>query len=441
MARRKTVRLSLLLALTAPDAALLANGVNNNGASGRGRALNGATVAGPTDAIDAMATNPAALIDLDRSWTFGLVGAYAKGRYSKAGERPVRLMSEFGVAPELGLALPFHESLTLGLSVAPEQLRAVEWRYRDAPGGLDGRTSYGFRNHRSEFAGVRSALGLATRLGEQFSLGASAGLVYERINLAAPYIFQSEPRLGGVKAALDLETEGLAFNADLGLIYRASDRLQFGMRYRTETEIDSHGDADGNAGAQFRSIGLSHVPGMFHYDAEVETTLPRSVSAGLSWQAADRVRLFAQTEWINWNSAFDRLTVKLSDGTNTAVNSLAGSDDVVDHVPLDWEDRFVYRLGIEFEPAEKFWLRAGYSYGRSPIPVENITALNAAIAEHTLSAGVGFMLVETTVDIAYQFDLPSAADVGRSNIRSGEYSNSTTEIESHWVGVSVSVRF
>jgi len=114
---------------------------------------------------------------------------------------------------------------------------------------------------------------------------------------------------------------------------------------------------------------------------------------------------------------------------------------VVDHVPLDWEDRFVYRLGVEFEPVDDVFLRLGYSYGKNPIPAQNVTPLNAAISEHTLSAGVGFMLGNAVVDIGYQYDLPSLVRVNGSNILDGEYSNSSVETSVHWLGVSASVPF
>ncbi|MFT4547868.1 MAG: long-chain fatty acid transport protein [Verrucomicrobiales bacterium] len=212
------------------------------------------------------------------------------------------------------------------------------------------------------------------------------------------------------------------------------------MRYRTKTEIESKGDATGDAGAQFRSLGIG-ADGGFHYDAEVETALPRSLATDFSWQTSARLRVLGGIEWINWSDSFDQLTVKLSDGTNRTINSLAGSEDVIDYVPLDWEDRFVYRLGIEYEARENLWLRAGYSFGKSPLPTQNITPLNAAITEHTLSAGLGFAIGRAAIDLSYQYDLPSSVDVGRSHILDREYSNSTTEIQAHWFGVSASVPF
>ena len=95
---------SVVAALFLTSAGVLgANGVNTNGSGGRGRSLNGATVARPGDAIDAMASNPAALADLERSYALGLFGAYADASYSKRGEPSVGLTKHGGTAPELGV--------------------------------------------------------------------------------------------------------------------------------------------------------------------------------------------------------------------------------------------------------------------------------------------------------------------------------------------------
>ena len=110
-------------------------------------------------------------------------------------------------------------------------------------------------------------------------------------------------------------------------------------------------------------------------------------------------------------------------------------------MPLNWDDRFVYRLGVEFEPVENVWLRAGYSYGESPIPADTLTPLNAAISEHTLTAGFGFPMGRWKIDVGYQYELPNKERVGKSGLRAGEYSDSSTEVEAHWLGISTTFEF
>lgn len=59
-------------------------------------------------------------------------------------------------------------------------------------------------------------------MSDKLSFGASARMRYDQTRLIAPYIFQNQPELKGIKATTDLETEGFAFNGDVGLIYKAT---------------------------------------------------------------------------------------------------------------------------------------------------------------------------------------------------------------------------
>ena len=421
-----------------------ANGVNRNGAGARSMGLAGSVVAHPGDPLGAMSANPAGLTNEPGiALGIGAVGIYADAEFTNAVNGSVKLTKPWGLAPELALAVPLPDDrFTFGLSVIPEVMRLSQWRYTDAPGGLDGNTSYGTRRHSAEIVSIRAAAGLGVKLSDRWSIGGSAGLAYQDINLYAPFIFQSFAPLRGIKTPLDLDTsDNDAWNGDLGVLFRATDRLTFGINYRTETEITSEGPASGNAGVQLQNLGLGAARPDFHYDARVETALPRSLTAGAHWRASDRVHLSAQVDWVNWSGAFDTLVVHLSNGNNADLNGLAGGDSLTDRIPLDWDDSFICRLGLEYAPADRWWLRLGYAYGGNPVPNVNLTPLNAAISEHTISAGVGYMGTRYRTDFSYQFDLPHTERTGQSGILDGEYSNSSTKLSAHWFGVSVTRYF
>ena len=55
-------------------------------------------------------------------------------------------------------------------------------------------------------------------------------------------------------------------------------------------------------------------------------------------------------------------------GNNADLNAFLGSNSINDIVPLRWRDRLVYRAGVEFSLTENLTLRAGYSFGESPLP-------------------------------------------------------------------------
>jgi long-chain fatty acid transport protein len=421
-----------------------ANGILRNGAGARSMGLAGGTVASPDDPLSAMYGNPAGLAAMrDPLLTVGAMMIYADATFTGGVEGRVDLAKNSGIAPELALALPLRDtSVTLGFSVIPEVTRLSKWYYTDAPGGLDGNTSYGYRLHSAEIISVRAALGAGVQINERLYAGASAGLSVQEISLHAPFIFQSFAPLRGIKTLLDLETDDHdAWNGDLGLLCKATDRVTLGLNFRTKTKITSTGTAAGNADVQLANAGLGGARPDFLYTAKVETALPAMLTAGLHWRATDHLHLSAQLDWVNWSDSFDTLVIHLSEGNNADLNGLAGGSSLTDRIPLDWDDSLVVRLGVEYSPADRWWLRAGYAYGENPIPNRNLTPLNAAISEHSLSAGVGYRGDVYSVDLSWQYDLPHRENTGASNILDGEYSNTATKLAAHWLGFTVTRKF
>ena len=403
--------------------------------------MGGADAASASDSLGAMAANPAGLAFLPRpEFSLGWVGGIASGRYDKPGASHGRLDETFRALPEGALALPIGASpVTVGLSFIPDSLLLADWNYADAPGGLDGATTYGGQEHRSEIVVLRSALGAAVRLHPSFSVGASIGLLYNENRLKAPYIFQDlQPAtVNGAKTLLDLETSGLGWNVQVGALYAPLTNLQFSLAYKTEAKVSTEGDANGDPYAQF---GAAPGPLGFHYDATVENTFPHEITAGASWRFLPQWRLALQVDWVNWSAAFRALPVRLENGNNPAVNGVLGSR-FQDNIPLHWKDRFVYRAGLEYALLDSLFLRAGYAFGESPVPDSTLSPVTAAIMEHMVTAGLGYAWRSWNFDAAWQHDLPAERNIGASGLRSGEYSNSSIKVSIHRFALTARYQF
>jgi len=417
-----------------------ANGVFPNGVGSRSAALAGADIADPT-ALGALAGNPAGLARLgSRSLDLSLSGLGAAGRFQNTANADGRMESNPGVLPGIAYALPAGpHAMRIGVAVIPEAAMVANWRYVDAPGGWGG-VSYGMQEHRSKIVVVRTALGLGVPVNPQFAFGGTVGLVYNQNGLEAPYIFQSQPTLKGAKTLLDLNTTGYGFCATAGITYRPRQGLEMGLAYRSPTRVRSHGDASGNAQAQFDTVGVPFRPD-FHYDAEVLTKFPQTLTWGLSWQAQPRTRLDLQADWINWADAFDELPVSLTNGNNADINGFIGSNAMQDVVPLGWQNRLVWRGGMEYAYSEQLAMRAGYAFGRSPVPDGTVTPMTAVLMEHSLAAGFGYRRGRYALDVDSQLNLPSERQVASSTLQAGEYSNSLTRVTVGRVGLTMSVQF
>ncbi|NNC88069.1 MAG: hypothetical protein HKN82_06355 [Akkermansiaceae bacterium] len=415
-----------------------ATGVLRNFAGGEAAALGGAMVAGADSPLAAMWANPAVLATIDApAFEAGYFGAYGDATFANSVNGEVGLRRHAGHGGEFALVCPLGGGRgTAALAVIPEATLLGDWRYRDAPGGTDGSVTYGLQRHRSRFLAIRTAMGIGWNISDDLAVGASVGLVYDRIDLQVPYIFQTAPGLEDFKTLLDLETDGWSWNGELGVRLRLRDDLHLGLRYRTSTSLHSDGRAAGDASAQLAALGSPPPRTDFHYGADVSLSLPDIVSAGLAWQATGSLTVLGQVDWIPWGDHFDAMRVALGDGDNPDLPS-----SIVDSVPLGWEDRFTIRAGLQCDLNPRWTWRCGYIHSASPIPARHVTPLNAAIAEHSLTTGVGLRLDDWTLDAGYQLDLRHRESVGTSAYRAGEYSRSEVSYLAHWWGVSATRRF
>jgi len=414
-----------------------ANGIYRNGTGAQSMSMGGADVAWGRDPLSAMTSNPAGLASAtDPLVSLGAVAGSADGTFTRAGSGG-DLDSRVLAAPELAFALPVSNGHTvLGFSASADSGLSADWNFTDPPGGLASATSYGLQRHRARITVLRTAVGAGFRITPRLSLGANLGLLYNENRLQSPYTFQSQPALRGAKTLLDLRTDGFGWNVQLGALYQMRTNLQLGVSYRSGADVHSTGTATGDAGVQ---LGVPSLP--FRYDAQVNTAFPHQVAAGVSWRPMDRLRLAGQVEWIGWSSAFDELPVQLSNGSSAAINGVVGGSSLLDVVPLNWKDRWVFRAGAEYRISTSWVLRAGYAFGESPVPSSTLTPMNAALMEHTATAGAGYEHGRWSVDLAYQYDLPSRRGVGTSGLLSGEYSNSSTEVSVQTVALTARYRF
>lgn len=413
-----------------------ADGIYVNGIGARAMSLGGADVAQASDALGAMGSNPAGLAFLTGpNANLGFVGGLAQGTFSKPGVSSGNLHGNIEGLPEAAFAIPFGK-WSFGISCAPLAALDADWSYFDPPGGLGGKTTYGPQKQESEIVLIRSALGVAYAFTPNFSFGASFGADYNQNQLQAPYIFQTQPTVKGAKTLLNLRTDGFGYDGQAGFLFRPIPQLELGLTYMAPVHVDSYGDANGDVGAQF---GAASIP--FHYDAEVRNNFPQMVSAGASWKFHPQWRAIAQVDWINWSDAFKSLQVNLSNGNNATVNSVIGSSALQDNVPLHWHNEFVYRAGLEYEVITNLFLRAGYSFGGDPVSGQTLTPLTAAIMENTVTAGVGYHWRNLQFDLAYQYDVPVTRNVGTSGLLSGEYSNSSVDVNLHWLALTIGATF
>jgi len=430
----------VLVVAVIPGMALAqAGGALGNGISARATALGGTTVASADGPLDAMQGNPAELTSLKgRSLDLSVTSLFAGGSFTNSGSNNGTIQNSTGTLPYGAFGMRLGSRFVLGFSAAPDTMMKANWTYLDPPG--TGGASYGLQENRSTILSLRSSAGLGFVVNRKLSLGASFGAIYNANSLHAPYIFQSQPQLAGLKTLLDLQASGVGWNGTFGAVISPTSKLTIGLAYRTQTNVHTYGNASGNAAAQFTALGIPFQPA-FHYDAEVDTKFPQAFTGGVSWQGWKHARINLQGQWIDWSGSFQQLPVKLTNGNNSDINGFLGSSSLQDTIPLHWRNQSMFGVGVEVPVAEAFAIRGGYSYATDPVPSSTLTPMTAAILQNTLGTGVGYSHGHYRFDLAYQVQLPATQHVGQSELLAGEYNNSQVNVMVQSLTLTTRIRF
>ncbi len=454
---------ALTIALAVPCARAQSFGALGNGLGAASVARGGTMAAEQGDPLEAVEGNPGGLAALSRpALDLSALALFAHGTFANSVDANGTLRAYSGAVPYAAFGAPIASSRwKAALAFTPDLLMRATWHYADPPGTAG--VTYGYQKSESQIVALRTSATLARSIGSKWSFGGTVGIVYNTNLLHAPYIFQQQPALAGLKVLIDLKSRGFGWNGAAGLQYQPSAKLRLGLAWKSQTYIQSHGDLNGSASALFTTLGIGADP-TFHYHAEVDNHLPQAAVAGLRWQVSHHATISLEGGWTGWAGAFEKLPVKLTGGTNPTINSVAGTANLLDKVPLNWRDQGTFRAGLEL-PARNSWTaRAGYSYASNPVPSSTLTPVTAAILTNALSAGAGYNpessgrhssgsrfpgFASTSPwspsswrwDVAYQLQLPASQSVATSGLLAGEYSNSSVHVRTQSITLSARLNF
>jgi long-subunit fatty acid transport protein len=390
--------------------------------------------------VAALSWNPAGLASIDApEFDVALATLQARGKFTNRVDSNGLLSDASGIVPDGAVAFPLRQRhVVVAGGLLTDGALAGSWNFHDAPGAAG--ATYGLVTHRSGVVVLRPTAAVAVRVNPRFSIGGSLSMVWNRNELNAPYIFQTQAPLVGLKTLLDVHASGTGWSGSIGAIARPHRRLTAGVAWRSQTTLTTHGTATGDAWAQFAALGVG-ADSTFEYSAAVQNSFPSMLSAGAAWEASPRLRVAGQLERWGWHDAFSSLPITLTNGTNAVVNSLVGSATINEIVPLDWKDQLVRRIGAEFNCRPSILVRGGYAYSPSPVPTDTLTPMTAAHVEHTLGFGVGVVQGNPLLDVGYQWSPASERRVGATILQGSEYDGTSVAVGVQGLVFSVRRRF
>ena len=380
---------------------------------------------------------------------------------------------------------------TAGGMGADYSLRHALYRNQDG--------TYNLQEYHSMLASMQGGLTVAYKFNENFSVGVSAHLVYSMLEFGMPYslspsvmqgvampgmtfgqMFAAPSTMGGfgydevTATAKMTDLVGIGFNGKIGFAYKVDDQLSFGFSYTMPTSLtykngkalmdmtaqlnDAFGKAVAGAMmqgmtqaqataavmAQFTGLGIDMTKGVVaNYDLNVDLTFPQSFGFGVSYKAANNFMLAADFEWINWENAFDKMTIKLSNCTNANINKMLGNNGTFNlDFPMNWKNSIVIKLGGEYVVNRDLTLRLGYAYGGNPVPESTIFPIFPAIVESHITVGASYKISDPlTVNAAFEAGLNKSVTASKPSLIANEYDGSTSQLSTTLIHISFNYAF
>jgi long-chain fatty acid transport protein len=368
------------MAVITVSPAYATNGMRMIGFGAPQVSMGGTSAALSLDAASVV-TNPAAITELGRRVDFG--ASYFNPSVSyQAREVPGLPQAGMAVAstgkfdsnrgaspvPALGLVLPIDDRLSFGIGA-----------YGIAGMGVDfAQNLYGGVTY-SSYSQMRFAPGVAYRVTDALSVGATANVMYANMGYAAAE---------GLLQVSHQAASAFGIGATIGAQLRAMKGLTFGAAYETKSwfqefgfNVPAHQPLDPSTGLP--AVNQNGQPVILPAGVDkVKFNQPSSATVGVAFAMLEPLTLAADVQWIRWSeSNGQNLPEYSSDVTKTGAMPWN----------LNWDDQWVFKVGAQYRATRMLALRAGYNYGKMPLDpnraFENIAF--PAVAEHHITAGLG----------------------------------------------------
>jgi long-chain fatty acid transport protein len=356
---------AVLLLLSGPTLAA-GFGVREWSAVAMGSAYAGASATGSDASF--MAYNPASLASVDSyDSSVSLVGLFpsSSGTYTSA---TTSALTPAGgpTTPDEIIKNAFVPNLAARVRLSPDWAVGLAIY---APWGLSTEYQEGWagRYHalKTDLLTVDVTPTVSYRISDSFSVAAGLQIEYAKGSLSNAVDIGTIGALFSVPGAMPGAQDGYAiFDADgwgvgftLGAMGELADGVSVGLAYHSAVTHSLKGPLDFTLDAAGVGAAIAGATGLFaDTDAEAVVTMPDRISAGARFRLSGQWTALAEFDWTNW-SRFRELRV-------VAENPFQ-PDDVT---TAEWEDSVFGAVGVEYQPSERWTLRAGLGFDQSPIP-------------------------------------------------------------------------
>lgn len=199
---------------------------------------------------------------------------------------------------------------------------------------------------------------IAYKVSDFLSVGAGISVQYAKAELGMGL---HNKDLGGYIGHGKVEADSWDWGFNFGVMISPTDKLRFGLAYRSSIEHEAEGDTTISGTNQVLQNFLEGQ--QFGMTTTIET--PDTVMLTGTWEATDQLRLSGLIRWANW-SKFKELNIKNELPFALANNALGSKFKSLD-IQNDWQDTWLFSVGADYKINNAFTVRGGIAYETSPI--------------------------------------------------------------------------
>ncbi|WP_270427597.1 OmpP1/FadL family transporter [Fusobacterium mortiferum] len=258
---------------------------------------------------------------------------------------------------------------------------------------------------------VQTTLGKVWKVNDKLSLSAAGRVIYGSRTLKGDLYLNGKLKnpIGGEiinineSAHIDSERTAWGFGGQFGLNYKASDRLNFGLRYDTRVQMNFEADADENKIKKIGSLpillpetglGFGDFYPEYADGVKQRRDLPAILAAGMSYKVTDN-----WTVGLSGNYYFNK-DAKMDRGAkNKSVNiPFPGQsiDKEIKGIEAEYDNGYEIALGTEYRINPKWAVLGGVNYAYTGAKYTSYDDVEFALDSIMIGTGLKYNSDETT---------------------------------------------
>ena len=290
---------------------------------------------------------------------------------------------------------------------------------------------------------------IAWKVNDFLSVGAGISVQYAKAELGMG-LKEQGMYLGHGK----VEADSWDWGFNLGIMISPTDKLRFGLAYRSAIEHDADGTTKlsgmntsltGGYNQPIDTAVASLEGETFGMSTTIKT--PDTVMLTGTWEATDQLRLSGLIRWANWSN-FDELNIE-----NEVPNSilapakLFGLDSKLTNVDVvnEWKDTWLFSVGADYKINSAFTVRGGIAYETSPVDDQSTRMAVIPDTDRVwLSLGASWY---ATKDLQFDVGATYLMGVGDTDLYSATKDEGGTKVgkydslDAYLLGVQMQYRF